>query len=209
MNKRGGHPWQQIPLAVYEGHMLLSSVGQLQALDALYLERLSAYPAETVAFWGVAGGNGLSHIRPGQYRAVYGVDINEAFLAACRERFIALKELVLIALDLSKPVTLPSADLVFADLLIEYIGIDAFAARVHSAKPKTLCCTIQQNLAQAFVSPSPYAQAFEAIGALHQDIAEEDLSDSLRQQGYLLQYRKAVPLNSAKQFLRLDYGLAD
>ncbi len=209
MKKSGGHPWQQVPLAVYEGHMRLRSVGQLQALDELYLERLSAYPSETVAFWGIAGGNGLSHIRPGQYRAVYGVDINEAYLAACRERFIALKELVLLALDLSKPVTLPSADLVFADLLIEYIGIDAFAARVHSAKPKTLCCTIQQNLAQAFVSPSPYAQALEAIGALHQDIAEADLCNSLQQQGYLLLYRKAVPLNSAKQLLRLDYMLTD
>ena len=202
------NPWEQVPLNVYEGHMGLDTVGQLQALDALYRQRLSAYRVKSVAFWGIAGGNGLSHIKPAAYDAVYGVDINEAYLDACRIRYPALHEkLTLIYADLSRPVTLPYAELVFADLLIEYIGLAAFAARISATIPRTLCCTIQQNRAQSFVSPSPYAGQLLGIGGLHMDIEACALTDCVGAIGYRLCCREEIPLVNGKQLIRLDYML--
>lgn len=200
------NPWKDVPLYVYENHMRLDTVAQLQALDALYAQRLAAYPVSSIAFWGIAGGNGLGHIDPARYDAVYGVDVNEAYLDACRDRYPELAGiLTLIAADLSQPVELPYAELVFADLLIEYIGISAFAAQVEACKPRLLCCTIQQNLAQSFVSPSPYADALAGIGKLHTDVEEDPLTNSLGALGYRLLYRSAIPLVNGKQFIRLDY----
>lgn len=200
------NPWRQVPLSVYEGHMELDNVAQLQALDTLYAERLRAYPARRVAFWGIAGGNGLRHIQSALCDAVYGVDINEAYLSACRGRYPELAEkLTLIAADLSQPVELPYAELIFADLLIEYIGIPAFIARTAACRPRFLCCTIQQNLAEAFVSPSPYAEALAGVGSLHTDVAEDALTKSLSDIGYLLMQRGVIPLVNGKQFVRLDY----
>ena len=174
------NPWKQLPLAVYEGHMKLDTVAQLQALDLLYAERLAAYPSGSVGIWGIAGGNGLRHIDPGRCGAVYGVDVNEDYLSACRVRFPKLAgKLTLIHADLSQPAELPYAELVFADLFIEYIGIPSFIAQVEACKPRILCCTIQQNLTEAFVSPSPYADALLDIGSLHTDVEEGALMKSL------------------------------
>ncbi len=200
------NPWKEVPLDVYEGHMTLDTVAQLQALDSLYEERLAAYPKSSVAFWGVAGGNGLRHIDPARDVAVYGVDINGAYLDACRNRYPGLAgKLMLIAADLSRPVKLPYAELIFADLLIEYIGIPTFIARVQACKPRILCCTVQRNLAETFVSPSPYADAFAGVSSLHTDIEEGLLTKSLDTIGYALLYRDEIPLVNGKQFLRLDY----
>ena len=200
------NPWKQIPLAVYEGHMKLDTVAQLQALDSLYAERLAAYPKSSVAFWGIAGGNGLRHIDPARCDAVYGVDINEAYVDACRDRYPKLAgKLTLIHADLSHPVELPYAELIFADLLIEYIGVSAFVARVEACRPRILCCTIQQNLAEAFVSPSPYAEALAGVDSLHTDIEEGLLTTSLSDIGYRLLYQDEIPLVNGKQFIRLDY----
>ncbi len=200
------NPWKQIPLAVYEGHMKLDTVAQLQALDSLYAQRLAAYPKSSVAFWGVAGGNGLKNIDPARCDVVYGVDINEAYLDACRDRYPELAgKLMVIAADLSHPIELPHAELIFADLLIEYIGVSAFVARLQACRPHTLCCTIQQNLAEAFVSPSPYADALAGVGTLHTDVEEAVLTASLSDIGYHLAHRSIIPLINGKQFLRLDY----
>ena len=56
------NPWEEISLDDYEKHMSLESVRQLQALDSIMKEQFSAYPVETAAVLGVAGGNGLEHI---------------------------------------------------------------------------------------------------------------------------------------------------
>ena len=56
------NPWEEIILDDYEKHMSLDSVRQLQALDSIMKEQFAAYPVETAAVLGVAGGNGLEHI---------------------------------------------------------------------------------------------------------------------------------------------------
>lgn len=201
------HPWEEVPLAAYEGHMQLLGIEQMQTLNALMHKRIAAYPADSVAVWGVAGGNGLEHIDPETVQAVYGVDVNVQYLAACRARYPQLsKKLMLLCADLSRPCdTLPHAELVLADLLIEYIGIPAFVERVRECNPKRLCCVIQKNISAAFVSVSPYRQALSGIGALHTDVEEGALTEAMDALPFRLLYREEIPLPNGKLFIRLDF----
>ena len=85
-----GNPWETITLEDYENHMKLDSVRQLQGLNHLMRSQLNAFPASSVMVLGVAGGNGLEHIRDGQFEKVYGVDVNAAYLEAAARLHPAL-----------------------------------------------------------------------------------------------------------------------
>jgi len=200
------NPWEEIPLEVYEAHMSLPGVAQLQALERLTEARLAAYPARTVMIWGVAGGTGFAAIDPAEVDHVTGVDVNAAYLESCRSRYPALADrLTLLRADLRFPAELPRAGLLIADLFIEYIGIGAFCSRIRECLPDTLCCVIQRSAEEAFVSPSPYAESFAGIGALHTDIEEGELTVALLGSGYGPLYREEVRLPNGKRLVRLDY----
>ena len=80
------NPWEEISLEDYENHMRLDSVLQLQALNEMMKGQLEDYPASKVMILGVAGGNGLEHIRRDRVEKVYGVDVNAAYLEAAAAR---------------------------------------------------------------------------------------------------------------------------
>jgi len=81
------HPWLGIDLDVYERHPADPQVGQLQRLREITKEQLSACPARTIGVLGVAGGNGVDLVDPDAAEAVYGYDINPAYLDACASRY--------------------------------------------------------------------------------------------------------------------------
>lgn len=86
------HPWEAISLEDYENHMKLDSVRQLQGLNELIKGQLGDYPVSQVMILGIAGGNGLEHIRKGRFEKVYGVDVNGAYLEAAASRHPELEE---------------------------------------------------------------------------------------------------------------------
>ena len=51
------NPWEEIKLDDYENHMSLESVYQLQVLNEMMKEQLSAYDIESIMILGIAGGN--------------------------------------------------------------------------------------------------------------------------------------------------------
>lgn len=94
------NPWEKVSLEDYENHMKLSTVQQLQKLNEIMKSQIYKYKVSTVAILGVAGGNGLNHIDISQIQTVYGVDINQNYLDACKEKYINLKDcLILKRLD--------------------------------------------------------------------------------------------------------------
>ncbi|MBR3417634.1 MAG: methyltransferase type 11 [Oscillospiraceae bacterium] len=201
------NPWETIALPDYENHMKLESVRQLQALNRMMQAQLAVYPAESVMILGIAGGNGLEHIRPEQ-KTVYAVDINGAYLRAAAERHPALAgRLRCLQLDLiTEAEKLPQAELLLADLLIEYIGYAAFQRAVRQAAPEYVSCVIQINEDTAeWVSDSPYLHAFDGLDAVHHQIAEQPLNEVMREIGYTGVLRDAEPLPNGKSLLRLDF----
>lgn len=201
------NPWEKISQDVYEKHMSLSQVAQLQALNQIMRSQWSARPDGTsAAVLGVAGGNGLER---DNFQTVYGIDVNEDYLQSCGQRFnpIMGDRLKLLQLDLTLPeAKIPPVDLMIADLLIEYVGIDNFCAKAAQAKPRTVSCVIQgSDGPQDFVSESPYQAQFQEIAKLHLDITEPALTASFGRCGYTQCFKEIIPLPNGKQLIRLDY----
>ncbi len=202
------NPWEEISLDDYENHMKLDSVRQLQAMNAIMKEQLEAFPADTAMILGVAGGNGLEHIRPEKYRKVYGVDINGEYLRAVSERYAGLSGVLeCLQLDLvNEAGRLPHAQLVIANLLIEYIGYPAFQQAITQIGPEYVSCVIQINTdEQSWVSDSPYLHAFDGLDDIHHQMEEAALTAAMAETGYSLILRNSEPLPNGKALLRLDY----
>ena len=202
------NPWEEIGLDVYENHMSLDSVRQLQTLNRLMREQLETYPVRTAMILGVAGGNGLEHVRREKYETVWGVDLNQDYLQAAACRYPALDGVLrLFPLDLTKDAAkLPEAELVIANLLIEYIGYAAFQAVIEQVRPRYVSCVIQINDGtREWVSDSPWLHAFDGLNAIHRQMDPRELTAHMAQTGYREILQTSEPLPNGKRFVRLDY----
>ncbi|MBQ9119199.1 MAG: class I SAM-dependent methyltransferase [Lachnospiraceae bacterium] len=203
-----GNPWEEINLSDYENHMSLDSVYQLQALNAMMREQFAVYPVASIMILGIAGGNGLEHIPTEQVKLVYGVDVNSDFLAQCEARYPALTGILkTLRIDLlDEALQLPPAELLVANLLIEYIGYEAFQRVVRLVKPQYVSCIIQINTGDSFVSDSPYLHAFDGLDAVHHQMEEQRLTVAMREIDYSVQKAEERLLPNGKKFVRLDFA---
>ena len=205
-----GHrnPWEEISLADYENHMSLDSVKQLQAMNAIMKSQFGSYPVETAMVLGVAGGNGLEHVDKNKYRTVYGVDINKEYLRAVEERYADISDLLkCLHVDISKDAgRLPQAQLVIANLLIEYIGYEALQKAIRQVDPEVVSCVIQINTDEKqWVSDSPYLHAFDGLDAVHHQMEETALTAAMQEIGYDPVLQESESLPNGKALVRLDY----
>lgn len=81
------NPWEEIPLDDYENHMKLDSVMQLQAMNEMMKGQFDTYSISSVIIFGIAGGNGLEHVRKDKFKKVYGIDINSSYLQSVIQRY--------------------------------------------------------------------------------------------------------------------------
>lgn len=202
------NPWEEIKLDDYENHMSLDSVKQLQAMNSIMKDQFESYPVTSAIVLGVAGGNGLNHVRKEKYQKVYGVDINKEYLKAVAERYRSLGEtLDCLQVDLIKEYdSLPKSQLVIANLLIEYIGYEAFKKVVAHVKAEYVSCVIQINTdKENWVSDSPYLHAFDRLDEVHCQMEEDALVTAMKEIGYekLSQNYQALP--NGKAFVRIDF----
>lgn len=202
------NPWEEISLSDYENHMSLDSVKQLQTLNGIMKEQLNDYNIDSAMVLGIAGGNGLEHVDVQKYQKVYGIDINEEYLNTVRERFRSIDgKLECLKINLIEETNkLPHAKLVIANLLIEYIGYEAFQRSMMQVKPLYVSCVIQINTDEnAWVSDSPYLHAFDGLDAVHYQMEENALSEAMKKIGYECVKRASYPLPNGKDLMRLDY----
>ncbi|SCW66190.1 hypothetical protein SAMN02910456_02448 [Ruminococcaceae bacterium YRB3002] len=207
MDNHKNNPWQDIDLNDYENHMKLDSVMQLQVLNAMMKGQFDAYPVSSAMILGVAGGNGLEHVSRDKYETIYGVDINEDYLRATAERYRDLSGVLkCIRADLMSDADLPHAELLIADLLIEYIGYDNYAKAVKKVNPGYVSCVIQINTdTDTWVSESPYLHAFDRLDEVHCQMEEDSLTEVLEGLGYRNIFRSCETLPNGKALVRLDY----
>ena len=208
MKKENNNPWENISLDVYEKHMSLDSVQQLQTMNFIMKKQFEAYPVKTAMVLGIAGGNGLEHVSARKYHAVYGIDINEEYLCAVSKRYKDLNILHYLHLDLTKDSErLPEAQLIIANLLIEYIGYESFKKAVLQVKPEYISCVVQINKDEKqWVSDSPYIHAFDGLDAVHHQMEEHELTTAMEETGYSKILQEAEVLPNGKALLRIDYS---
>jgi predicted TPR repeat methyltransferase len=184
-------------------------VGQLQRLHEITGEQLAAHPARAVGVLGIAGGNGLDLINPETTDAVYGYDINPDYLAACdaryRDRFG--DRLRLIETRIDRSVTIERVDLLIANLIVEYIGLDEFVAfaAANARSIGVLSWVVQQNSAEGFVSSTEYASSFDALASVSSDIDPETLTSAMSDEAFVALDRREYPLPNGKALVRNDF----
>lgn len=202
------NPWEKIKLDDYENHMSLDSVYQLQVLNEIMREQFEAYDVESIMILGVAGGNGLEHIAEDKIKKVYGVDVNQSFLAECVKRYGSLGKLFepICADLLADDLQLPQSDLLVANLLVEYIGYDCFQKVVGVVAPEYVSCIIQINTGSSFVSDSPYLHAFDCLEEVHHQMEEDALVDSMSEIGYRKVVQSEQELPNGKKFVKVDFS---
>lgn len=203
------NPWQDIPLADYENHMKLDSVMQLQTMNKLMKGQFDAYPVSTVMILGVAGGNGLEHIQKGKFEKVYGVDVNSAYLKEAAHRYPDLNGVLeCLCIDLSDEADrLPKADMVIANLLIEYIGYECFQRIIRCVSPKYISCVIQINLEGNWVSNSPYLHVFDGLDSIHHQMSEQELTNTMLEINYIPIRSLDHILPNGKKLIQIDFQM--
>lgn len=206
------NPWEEISLETYENHMSLDSVKQLQTMNQMMRDQFEAYPTRAVMILGIAGGNGLEHISKEQFEIVYGVDINKEYLNEVHDRYVHLEGLLkCLHIDLTREADqLPQAELVLANLLIEYIGYPAFQEVIQQIAPEYVSCIIQINTdEEVWVSESPYIHAFDGLDRIHHQMGEDRLIEAMEEIGFenVLQSSEALP--NGKKLARLDFRRVD
>ncbi|MCM1299155.1 MAG: methyltransferase type 11 [Firmicutes bacterium] len=201
------NPWEEIALSDYENHMKLTSVMQLQMLNQMMKGQFEAYPVRSAVILGIAGGNGLEHVDKDKFEKVYGIDINEEYLKAVKTRYSELSGILeCVRLNLLEETDkLPKAELLIADLLIEYIGYDCFKKAVEQVQPKYASCIIQINTDESWVSESPYIHAFDRLEEVHCQTEEKALNQIMNEIGYKHTARSESPLPNGKKLVRLDF----
>jgi len=202
------NPWEEISLSDYENHMSLDSVKQLQAMNEMMKKQFEAYPITTAMVFGIAGGNGLEHVNQEKYKKIYGIDINETYLTVVKERYSELEDILechrIDIIDESD--RLPEAELVIANLFIEYVGYEVFKKGVLKSKAKYVSCIIQINTDEGtWVSDSPYLHAFDGLDEVHHQMEEKNLIKAMNEIGYRLFKTDDYPLPNGKKLVMLDF----
>lgn len=205
------NPWVEIPLADYENHMKLDSVMQLQAMNEMMKGQFDAYSISSVMILGIAGGNGLEHIQKSKFEKVYGIDINPSYLKEVILRYPELDGLMeCLCINLiDEPEQLPKADMVIANLLIEYIGYECFQKVIKYVSPKYVSCVIQMNLEGYWVSDSPYLHTFDGLEQVHHQIEEQMLEQAMLQIEYHQIKALERSLPNGKKLVQIDFANAN
>lgn len=202
------NPWEEISLSDYENHMQLDSVMQLQALNEMMKHQFDAYSISSMMILGIAGGNGLEHIQREKFERVYGVDINSAYLKETASRYPNLNGILefLCVNLIGEADKLPKADMIIANLLIEYIGYECFQKVVQHVTPKYVSCIIQINMDDSFVSDSPYLHAFDNLDEVHHQMEEQALEKAMLGIDYHRIRSKEHMLPNGKKLVQIDFG---
>lgn len=202
------NPWEEISLSDYENHMQLDSVMQLQALNEMMKHQFDAYSISSMMILGIAGGNGLEHIQREKFERVYGVDINSAYLKETVSRYPNLNGILecLCVNLIDATDKLPKADMIIANLLIEYIGYECFQKVVQHVTPKYVSCIIQINMDDSFVSDSPYLHAFDNLDEVHHQMEEQALEKAMLEIDYHRIRSKEHMLPNRKKLVRIDFA---
>lgn len=202
------NPWEKISLSDYESHMGLNSIQQLQALNKMMKQQFDDFPVETAMLLGIAGGNGLEHIDLEKYKTIYGIDVNAEYLKIASERYFENQGVLkCIHMDLIEEAEkLPQAQLVIANLLIEYIGYDVFRRVILQVQPVFVSCVIQINTcAKQWVSDSPYLRAFDCLEEIHHQISDTELIKIMDSNGYDKINLKSYSLPNSKSLVKIDF----
>ena len=103
---------------------------------------------------------------------------------------------------------LPNADMIIANLLIEYIGYACFQKVVRQVNPKYISCIIQINAEGDWVSDSPYLHKFDCLAQIHHQIEVHILEKTMDEIQYHLTNTSEYALPNGKKLVQMDFEVS-
>lgn len=196
-------PWLDIPLADYERHMALPTVGQAQMLARELAAGVAEHSPRAVAVVGCAGGNGFDRLSSPVERVV-GIDINPRFIEAARARYGSLlPNLVLHAADVQAELPdIDPVDLVYAALVLEYVDVGkALRSMATLCRRGGRLVIVLQRVSPVLskVSPSPFT-SLDTLGAAMQLHDPSSVMLMGEDAGFERESSRTVALPSGKEF---------
>ena len=198
------NPWLDIPLADYEAHMSLPTIGQSQLIADQLETLVRTYSPRSVAIVGCAGGNGFERLVGTSVARVVGVDINPEYIEQARRRFegrIPGLELLTADIQASTPLFDP-VDLIYVALVLEYVDLEQAMGTLHRhCKPDGILAVLSQlpHETLTHVSPSPYTSLQLLAPGMHL-VSQEELTLQARQVGFSAEHSSTVVSRGGKQF---------
>lgn len=180
------NPWLDIPLADYEAHMALPTVGQTELLADVFQQAIERYAPRSVALLGCAGGNGLDRV-PLAVERIVAIDINPQFVDRARERYgQKLPNLELLVDDLERPTfDIEPVELAYAGLVFEYVAVDKVLTNLRSLLlPGGVLVAVLQLPGRArAVTPSPY-RSLESLAPLMDLVSPQQFRELAARAGF-------------------------
>lgn len=208
-DSRGSNAWNQVPLADYEMHMQHKTVAQAQLLNKLTNKYLKKHQPNDLLFLGISGGNGLEHVNIDKTESVCGIDINDAYLEATRQRFgEKIRQLSLINADISTSNdSFIKADFVWAGLIFEYIDMQkGFAFVNNNTKARaTLVITIQSNNGHQSVSQTGI-ESLKTVKDIFKTVDAEELKATAHKEGFELIGMEENVMPNGKSLLTYEFS---
>jgi trans-aconitate methyltransferase len=166
------NPWLEIPLADYEAHMALPSIGQSRLIADQLEALVRAFCPHSVGIICCAGGNGLDRLADTSVSRLAGVDLNPEYIEQTRQRYAGrFLGLELYIADIQTAVSLfEPVDLLFVALVLEYVDVDrTMSALWRHCKNDGLLAVISQLPHETMkeVSPSPYNTLSRLAPVMH------------------------------------------
>ncbi len=198
------NPWLEIPLADYEGHMSLPSIGQSRLIADQLEASVRTFCPQSIGIIGCAGGNGLDRLAGTGVNRVVGVDLNPEYIEQTRRRYaVRLPGLELYVADIQTAGLLfQPVDLLFVALVLEYVDVDrTMAVLWRHCRNKGALTVISQLPHQTLneVSPSPY-KMLNRLGPVMHLIAPEELQLSAKRAGFNPEHSTTVLSPGGKSF---------
>lgn len=201
------NPWLDIPLADYEAHMALPTVGQADLIARELATLLRGYSPTSIAIIGCAGGNGFDCAAGSGISRVVGVDINPQYIERARERYegrIPGLELHIADIQACQSLFEP-VDLIYVALVLEYADLDrtmgVLAAHCNSNGVLAVLSQLPHET-MAHVSPSPYA-SLQLLAPGMRLISQEELRRQAEHAGFAPLHSGTVTAIGGKRF-RID-----
>lgn len=198
-------PWLEIPLADYEAHMSLPTVGQAQMLADQLAKLIEQQAPTSVAVIGCAGGNGLDRFESTCVERIVAVDINPKYIEACGIRYAnRLPNLHLHCADVeSRQLQFEPVDLIYAALIFEYTdGAATLATLKRNLRPGGVLAAVLQleHAHQDAITPSVH-RSLNALAAALRLVAPAELRAQASAAGFEIASARVIELPSGKQFL--------
>jgi trans-aconitate methyltransferase len=198
------NPWLEIPLADYEAHMALPTVGQ-SGLIADQLESLvRKHSPCSVGILGCAGGNGFDRLVGTCVSRVVGVDINPEYVEEARGRYQGcIPGLELYIADIQTSVSLfDPVDLLYAALVLEYVDVaPTLSVLRHHCKPGGTLAVLSQlpHETMTRVSNSSYI-SLQLLASKMRLVSPAELQRCAGQAGFSPQQSRTVVSPVGKRF---------